>query len=124
LTANVVELQQPGSLATKSQPLPQTIEDALELASMLDLEYVWVDALCIIQDDPEDQGYQIGKMATIYSSAFLTIIAASGSHSDAGLPGLRPHTRFYTQKEVIVIPPSEHDRGLSMMTTVRAQPRH
>lgn len=104
--------------------LPQTIEDALDLASMLNLDYLWVDALCIFQDDAIDQAYQIGKMATIYSSAFLTIVAASGGHSNAGLPGLRTVTRSYIQREVFVVPPSDHEPGLSLMTTMKSHPKH
>src|SRR3954468_1249324 len=50
--------------------LPQTITDALDLCHLIDIEYLWVDALCIIQDNLEDQKYQIGKMADIYSVAF------------------------------------------------------
>ena len=120
--SNIEHLQQSGSLAELN--LPRTIIDALELATMLDIEYLWVDALCIIQDNVEDQKYQISQMSNIYSSAFLTIVAAFGDHSNAGLPGLRAGTRCYEQKEVVAIPRSEHAEGLSLMTTVKSHPRH
>ncbi|KAE9366641.1 hypothetical protein N431DRAFT_445356 [Stipitochalara longipes BDJ] len=113
---NVEQFQQPGFLGALQ--LPQAITDASELASMLDTDYLWADTLCIIQDDDEDKKYQIGKMGSIYNSTFLTIVAASGDDSGAGLPGLWPNTRFYKQEDIVVIPHGETDGGLSLMTTV------
>jgi len=116
---NVEQLQQPGFLGTLQ--LPQTITGASELASMLGIDYLWVDALCIIQDDDEDKKYQISKMGSIYNSAFLTIVAASENDSDASLPGLQPDTRFFNQEEIVVLPPSEQNEGISLMTTINTQ---
>ena len=97
----------------------------MQLASLLGFRYIWVDALCIIQDDPTDQSYQIGEMATIYSSASLTILAASGENSDAGLPGLGPSSvRQYEQQEVVVQPPSETNNGFSVINTLKSYPRY
>ena len=97
----------------------------MQLASLLGFRYIWVDALCIIQDDPTDQSYQIGEMATIYSSASLTILAASGENSDAGLPGFGPSSvRQYEQEEIVVQPPSETNNGLSVVNTLKSYPRH
>jgi hypothetical protein len=120
--ASISMLELPLSL-TKTN-LPQTITDALHLCALIDIEYLWVDALCIIQDNIDDQKYQIGKMADIYSAAFLTIMAAFGDNSNAGLPGLRPGTRFYSQRSVVVIPQSDEHPGLSLMTTVKSHPQH
>ena len=50
--------------------------------------YLWVDSLCIIQDNPHDKNAQMSHTDAIYSSAFVTIAAASGSHADAGLAGV------------------------------------
>ncbi|KAF2973247.1 hypothetical protein GQX73_g249 [Xylaria multiplex] len=77
LTKNTVEnlLQQP----IDSRALPQGLNDAVEVAYSLELEYLWVDALCIIQDDQEDKKKEIRRMGAIYQNAFVTIAAATSS---------------------------------------------
>ena len=74
-------------------PLNYTIADAIGLASRIGLRYIWIDALCIIQDSPEDKAIQIPQMHQIFSRAELTIVAAYGSDADAGLPGVIADTR-------------------------------
>ncbi|KAJ3459685.1 hypothetical protein MRS44_015758 [Fusarium solani] len=56
--------------------LPQTIADALVVCRRLGERYLWVDALCIIQDDPADVAAQVTRMGEIYSLATATIVAA------------------------------------------------
>jgi hypothetical protein len=34
--------------------LPQTLQDAFYVARSLQIGYIWIDALCIMQDDRED----------------------------------------------------------------------
>jgi len=68
--------------------IPKTISDAMKLVSLLGKRYLWVDSLCIIQDNPEDKAYQIPRMAAIYANAFLTVVAAAGDGVKAGLPGI------------------------------------
>jgi hypothetical protein len=60
--------------------LPQTILDAFDVARNLDLQFIWVDSLCIIQDDEEDIKRELGKMSQVYQNAKLTMSAASASH--------------------------------------------
>lgn len=57
--------------------LPKTIVDAINVTHRLGLRLLWVDALCIIQDDPEDVAREISKMAQIYQEATVTVSAAS-----------------------------------------------
>ena len=80
--------------------------------------------MCIVQDDPKDQQAQIRNMHGIHKTAFVTIVAASGEHSDSGLPGLRPNTREHEQREVAVVDTTDGDAGLSFVTAVKSNPQH
>lgn len=56
--------------------LPQTLQDAVTCTSALGYRYLWVDALCIIQDSESDKLTEVGNMASIYHNAAVTIAAA------------------------------------------------
>ncbi|KAF1996982.1 HET-domain-containing protein [Amniculicola lignicola CBS 123094] len=90
------QLEQPGSLR-QLEP-PRTVQDAIELVRSLGERYLWVDALCIIQDDQADKDSQIGSMALVYSCAIATIVAAAGDDANAGLPGVQPESRLAWQR--------------------------
>jgi hypothetical protein len=68
--------------------LPYTLRDAMSIAAEMGLDYLWVDALCIIQDDYVDLEVQIGSMAQIYTNAMLCIIAATDEPLNSGIRGL------------------------------------
>lgn len=53
--------------------LPKTIRDAILLCLKLEFWYIWIDCLCIIQDDEDDWMNQAAQMSRIYSNATLTI---------------------------------------------------
>lgn len=89
--ANLLRFLQPGALWQQS--LPQTLLDAMGLVSTLGERYIWIDALCIVQDDSAEVDHVISRMNLIYQGAYLTIIAAAGDDANAGLPGLRPESR-------------------------------
>jgi hypothetical protein len=83
----VSEFWKPG--AFKIRKVPRTIRDAIDLIRALDFRYLWVDSLCIVQDDDETKGQLISNMDTVYGHATLTIVAASGFDAEAGLLGWR-----------------------------------
>jgi hypothetical protein len=56
------------------ESLPQTHKDALAICSYLRIEYLWIDALCIIQDT-DDWELEAARMKDIYSGSVLTIAA-------------------------------------------------
>ncbi|KAF2092486.1 heterokaryon incompatibility [Rhizodiscina lignyota] len=55
--SNITDLHVLGSL--KSEHLPATIEDAITICKRLDQRFLWVDSLCVVQDDAVDQKEQI-----------------------------------------------------------------
>ena len=64
--------------------LSQTVKDAVEVTRSLGLRYLWVDALCIVQDDPLDKDHEIERMGSIYMSAAVTIAALSATATTEG----------------------------------------
>ncbi|KAH8706255.1 heterokaryon incompatibility protein-domain-containing protein [Ilyonectria robusta] len=70
--------------------LPQTYIDAVSLTRELGIRYLWIDALCIIQDCFQDWEKESTIMGGIYSKALLTIAATSSS--SVGEPFLQRDT--------------------------------
>uniref|UniRef100_A0A0B7JTU5 Heterokaryon incompatibility domain-containing protein n=1 Tax=Bionectria ochroleuca TaxID=29856 RepID=A0A0B7JTU5_BIOOC len=64
--------------------LPQTFKDAIQLTSEIGINYLWIDSLCIIQDDDGDWEKEAADMANVYQHAFLVIAADGASHSNGG----------------------------------------
>lgn len=67
--------------------LPSTFRDALNLVSALGLQYIWIDSLCIIQDDKRDWEHEAVRMSSVYRKAFLVIAAVNSKDSTEGLVG-------------------------------------
>ena len=65
--------------------MPKTFKDALQVTRMLGYRYLWIDAICIIQDDPEDLRNEMAVMGDIYRQSAVTIFAANGPNTDSGL---------------------------------------
>ena len=82
-----VEMGTPAS-AYKAPP-NNTLRDAVVVAFKLDIHYLWVDILCIIQDDAVDMANEMSQVALIYSSALVTIAASSARTVDEGFLRMR-----------------------------------
>jgi hypothetical protein len=76
--------------------LPKTFQDAIITALRLEIRYLWIDSLCIIQDDKTDWDTEAARMGAIYENAYLTIAAASSPSSV--FPFLGPRTPNYRPK--------------------------
>lgn len=64
--------------------LSQTLQDAIEMTRRLGYQYIWIDALCILQDSSSDKEVENAKMGSIYQGATLTIAAAVVSGAQEG----------------------------------------
>jgi hypothetical protein len=65
--------------------LNNTIRDAIYIARQLGFQYIWIDSLCIIQDDGDDWANEAANMASIYQGATLTLSASASTANDEGL---------------------------------------
>lgn len=64
--------------------LPKTFKDAVKIARHLGVKYLWIDSLCIIQDDVGDWKKEAACMGAVYEYAKLTIAAAGAQNSTEG----------------------------------------
>lgn len=88
---NMDTLGKPGGL--KPELLPQLLKDIFWLCQCLGERYLWLDRLCIVQDDSLSKHAQIKAMDAIYSQAVFTIaVVLDGKHCH-GLPGATGHPR-------------------------------
>ncbi|KAK3366288.1 heterokaryon incompatibility protein-domain-containing protein [Lasiosphaeria ovina] len=90
-TKNLTELKKDHALShsIRDSSIPNTIGHAMHLVGILEERYLWVDALCIVQDDDASKYQQLRSMASIYANSVLTIIAAEGGDANHGIRGLR-----------------------------------
>jgi hypothetical protein len=73
--------------------LPRTIQDSFELLRKLNVLYIWIDSVCLLQNDVEDLDLGVAVMDRIYECSFFTVVAAEGHNANAGLPGVYPGSR-------------------------------
>ncbi|KAH8807890.1 heterokaryon incompatibility protein-domain-containing protein [Xylogone sp. PMI_703] len=69
---------------TKISPdrLPRSFHDLIKLARALEVRYVWIDALCILQDSTDDWTREAGLMAHIYENALCTIVSPASDPTE------------------------------------------
>ncbi|KAL9115853.1 MAG: hypothetical protein Q9227_000221 [Pyrenula ochraceoflavens] len=65
--------------------LPRTFQDAIAITRDLGIQYIWIDSLCIIQDDLMDWESEAEKMGAVYSNAALVIAATASLNGNGGL---------------------------------------
>ncbi|KAI1207499.1 HET-domain-containing protein [Annulohypoxylon truncatum] len=62
----------------KAERLPGTVADAVKVCRGIGVRYIWVDALCIIQDDEEDWARESFEMSNIFAKSFLSLCILRG----------------------------------------------
>lgn len=72
------------------EELPQTFRDAIVLTRKLGFRYLWIDSLCIIQDDLSDWEMEAAHMADVYTDAYITISASRAPSDGDGFLQERP----------------------------------
>lgn len=100
--------------------LPRTIQDAVSLCHGIGLRYLWVDSLCIIQDDIVDWNRESPQMLKIYANSHLTIYATTAESCNEGFLGPQRFSETRWQRPVQTkIPPNLElpGSGLAVRTT-------
>ncbi|KAH6649354.1 heterokaryon incompatibility protein-domain-containing protein [Chaetomium tenue] len=64
--------------------IPKTYLEAMEVTESLGLQYIWIDSLCIIQDDPDDWQRECTNMADVYRYGYYNIAALEATDSHGG----------------------------------------
>lgn len=108
--------------------LPQIFNDVFQVAVTMGISYVWIDSLCIVQDDPGDWNREAALMIQIYRYAEFTVAAAvpptmpdlglfrHGDPSDipaVRLPGIVGPRKDGTVQEIVVMKPQKETYGES-----------
>ncbi|KAF1847959.1 HET-domain-containing protein [Cucurbitaria berberidis CBS 394.84] len=77
--------------------IPDTFKDAIRLAMRLNIGFIWIDSLCILQDNQKDWEVESSKMADIYQHAILTLAATTSSASSQGTYSRNPRIAKHTE---------------------------
>lgn len=72
------------TLGVSWEEISRTFQDAMLYCLELGIGYIWIGALCILQDDPADWQAESAKMADIYQNSYITLAATSASNGNAG----------------------------------------
>jgi hypothetical protein len=71
------------------ESLSKTFQDAVAMTRRLGYRYLWIDSMCIIQDDSSDWQQESSKMARIYTDAHVVISASASADGDGGCFSIR-----------------------------------
>jgi hypothetical protein len=69
--------------------LPKSFQDAVTVTRSLGVRYLWIDSLCIVQNDEKDWEAEASKMSSVYSHAYITLAATEAKNSTEGF-GIGP----------------------------------
>ena len=61
------------------ETVPSILRDAILVTRQLGIQYLWIDALCIVQDSPSDRAIELSKMGDIYRNATVTIASENAA---------------------------------------------
>lgn len=96
--ATIDDLMKPGGLSKHIEEIATTVHEAMQVTREMECRYLWVDAVCIVQDDEGSKPFQINHMDAIYRQAILTTVAGNALSADFGIYGHRRNPRETIQR--------------------------
>ncbi|KAF4487783.1 tol [Fusarium agapanthi] len=98
--------------------LSLTFQDAADVCKRLGIQYIWIDSLCITQDDPQDWLEESTYMADIYPNAFIGLFAGHEKDGNGGLYSNSYNPEPFLTVEKIAV---EDDRGQKRAMCIQQQ---
>ncbi|OTB15017.1 hypothetical protein K445DRAFT_376434 [Daldinia sp. EC12] len=74
--------------------LPRNYQDAIRFCRLLDIRYLWIDALCIVQDSAEDWACESLKMASYYGNCTICLAATRSPDRDGGFQPVKTRMEY------------------------------
>lgn len=74
--------------------LPISYKEAIHFATALDIRYLWIDSLCIIQDDPQDWFSEASVMDKVYLGCDICIALAGAAENSEPSFARRSHSQI------------------------------
>lgn len=105
--------------------LPRTFADAVVVTRALGFANLWIDSLCIVQGDEANWQRESANMLSVYADSAVTIAAAAGENSEAGLFGQQAsslHARLDSVKIEYTKAPGKAAVTVSVSEPIRATP--
>jgi len=65
--------------------LPKSFRDAITITRKIGIAYLWIDSLCIIQNDTRDWERESAKMAEVYGNSYVTLAATASPDGSKGM---------------------------------------
>ncbi|KAI9708014.1 MAG: hypothetical protein M1820_004218 [Bogoriella megaspora] len=99
---NMQVLEKSGSLTKRWDDIPCTICDAITFTQRMGYKYLWVDSLCLVQNDETEMDNAMRRMDLVFRKSSFTIVAATGEGAHHGLPGVGEIPRKCNKSEIEV----------------------
>lgn len=85
---NIQSRRKSGGLASVIKTLPKALQQSIRLVQELGIRYIWIDAICIVQDSSHSWNLNARAMHLVYGNAIFTLCAADGLDARTGLLAL------------------------------------
>ena len=84
--------------------LPNTFSDSIIVAQKLKIPYLWIDALCILQDSTQDRLNETSKLGSIYRNSYLCIAGTASKDNSSGFLERRnlTHNRPFIYHDLVI----------------------
>jgi hypothetical protein len=93
--------------------LPKTFQDAITIVRALNVRFLWIDSLCIIQNDESDWKAESVRMADVYSNSYINIAATGSSDSRGGCLArrcLKHMSPMIDTTSFAIVTPTDHEQ--------------